>query len=347
MRGNFLFFIFLIGIWVNGVLGKTFLQALDGVMRGHASLGYDIVAKRAFNDKSRLIFVAGLEGTGHHAMRSFFDVCVKKSVKQTSAKTLGAIIIPCEGEEVMSKQFMLFDFKQNRMGGLFGTANAHTANHHSFQSELKEVHMRMLNLAQIDVPHLSIVGLSYGNGVENNPSGMFSYPNYDGNDKMLNLPDLVMLAAMSESAKLDLRILVLHRKNVSNMLRSYARRFDLSIHKEALVMLNSMTALQGQLQLLDRKFYHCISYDDLLGMQGSAAADELIEFVHPSALKPFQRDMFAAISVDKKFSAKLGKGTSRASSNATDFQLDYLLWRLERQAALLSKFCQVEVPPRN
>jgi hypothetical protein len=33
--------------------------------------------KTIFNDKKRVLFVAGLEGSGHHALHSMFDICFK------------------------------------------------------------------------------------------------------------------------------------------------------------------------------------------------------------------------------------------------------------------------------
>lgn len=324
------------------VWGKSFLQSLDAGMRGKDKLGYDIVVKRTESNVTRLVFVAGLEGTGHHALRSFFDVCEKASVVvPEKIKSLPTVKFPCEGEYKMSQSFMLFDHKHHRMGGLWGTSNAHAGKSNDFQGEITSVHMRMAHLAKLTSPHLSILGLSYGNGAENLPSGMHSYPNYDGKDKPLDVPDVTMLAALSESAGLDLRILILQRKDVSNMLMSYARRFDLPVHKEALVMLNAMSSLYSQLQLLDRRFFHCVDYEELLQMKGKQSGMDLVNFIHPVVLQKQQEQLFAVVSADRKKEIVHQQAEKQVQPNAghADAQLEYLLWRLKRQQALLDALC--------
>jgi len=313
-------------------------------MKGKSKLGYDIVVKRKESNVTRMVFVAGLEGTGHHALRAFFDVCEKTgTVVKEKNPMLPAFKFPCEGEEKISQDFMLFDHKHHRMGGLWGTSNAHAGASGMFQGLVTSVHMRMVNLAKLTSPHLSILGLSFGNGVENNPSGMHSYPNYDGKDKPLDIPDVTMLAGLAESAGLDLRILVLQRKDVTNMLQSYARRFDLPVAKEALVMLNAMSSMYAQLQLIDRRFYHCVDYEELLVMTGGRA-DNLVDFIHPAVLKTYQKDLFAVVSGERKKKAT-GAGAAELPPPKTaidakpDPQLEYLFWRLNKQQALLDAMC--------
>jgi len=312
-------------------------------MKGKSTLGYDLVMKRKESNVTRIVFVAGLEGTGHHALRSFFDVCEKPGtvVKETTPMR-PVYKYPCEGEYRMSQDFMLFDHKHHRMGGLWGTSNAHAGASGLFQGLVTGVHMRMTNLAKLTTPHLSILGLSFGNGKENEPSGMHSYPNYDGKDKPLDIPDLAMLAAMAESAGLDLRVIILQRKDLSNMLKSYARRFDLPVHKEALVMLNAMSSMYAQLRLIDKRFFLCVDYEELLVMKGKDA-DGLVDFIHPAVLKKYQQESFAVVSAERKNAAqppaKVAQEPQGKQNAKPDPQLEYLLWRLNRQQALLDTMC--------
>lgn len=44
-----------------------------------------IVHKRTFSDQSRILFVAGLEGTGHHGVQAMIKVCVQTSEKLCEA----------------------------------------------------------------------------------------------------------------------------------------------------------------------------------------------------------------------------------------------------------------------
>ena len=124
----------------------------------------DVVVKKMTNERSRLVFVAGVEGTGHHAFRSFFDVCVlDKSAPE------------CEMEVELSKELMTYNEQEKRIGGIFGSALAHKKEHVAFNALSKSVHHRMHQLAKVkERDLLTVAGLSYGNWVDAE-SGMLSY----------------------------------------------------------------------------------------------------------------------------------------------------------------------------
>lgn len=44
---------------------------------------------------------------------------------------------------------------------------------------------------------------------------MFSYPNFNAQNKVMNYPDIYLLAILSELTNIDLRILVLQRNSLS------------------------------------------------------------------------------------------------------------------------------------
>ena len=108
--------ILLIASIVNG----NFINNLDKTINIHNN----IIMKKSLNHNSRLLFVAGLEGTGHHAMRDFFDICLiddpKKRTKLKS-KSSSNNLNRCEMETEMSRMLMEFNTgNDNRMDGIFG-----------------------------------------------------------------------------------------------------------------------------------------------------------------------------------------------------------------------------------
>jgi hypothetical protein len=58
-------------------------------------------------NRPRLLFVAGLEGTGHHAWNAMIHVCVANK--------------HCKIAETLTKELMHFDDAENTVKGLFGT----------------------------------------------------------------------------------------------------------------------------------------------------------------------------------------------------------------------------------
>ena len=54
------------------------------------------------------------------------------------------------------------------------------------------------------------IGLSFVHG-----SGMFSYPNFNAQNKTLNHPDIILLAMIAELSHIDLRVIILQRKALS------------------------------------------------------------------------------------------------------------------------------------
>jgi hypothetical protein len=63
--------------------------------------------KTVSKNSPRLLFVAGLEGTGHHAWNAMIHVCVANK--------------HCKVAETLTKELMHFDDAENTVKGLFGT----------------------------------------------------------------------------------------------------------------------------------------------------------------------------------------------------------------------------------
>jgi hypothetical protein len=65
------------------------------------------LSKLISKNRPRLLFVAGLEGTGHHAWNAMIHVCVASK--------------HCKIAETLTKELMHFDDEENTVKGLFGT----------------------------------------------------------------------------------------------------------------------------------------------------------------------------------------------------------------------------------
>lgn len=343
--------VFLIFVQIADSNPASFVKELHKTLKQvkHSPTEPDLVIKKAYDKPSRMVFVAGVEGTGHHAMRSFFDVCVLSDKHPE-----------CEMEIELSKKLMLYDEEQKRLGGIFGTKLAHDSDHQTkYSTTLKDVVKRMNELSVMNTNHLSVVGLSYGNwlGAE---SGMMSYPNYDGIDKALEVPDIVLLASLAESAGLDLRILVLYRTDVKALLKSYTRRFDMDMYSEAMVMISALSQLYAQMVLIDKRFIQCIHFESLTGRPSSdnsdmlpslteAEKEQLIRFIHPAVLQDVSSSMWETIKHQGDSPTSVtaqpkpmdeNTSTSAASIEVNNLQAEYLFWRLRRQMSLVESYCK-------
>ena len=150
----------------------------------------DYQLKKTVYNTARVLIVAGLEGTGHHAISAMLEICRKKKP------------LLCEVDKELSDKLMLWSQKQKQVvvHGLFGSADTSE----SLKISL-DIRSYLQNLAKKRTGnHLIYVGL----GVTNE-NGMFSYPSFNGKFKSLDHPDVYQLAIIAEQAGIDLRILVL------------------------------------------------------------------------------------------------------------------------------------------
>eukprot|EP01034_Spumella_vulgaris_P026448 gene26448-33027_t len=218
--------------------------------------------KTAFSNRSRLLFVAGLEGTGHHAVQAMFKVCNATKI--------------CEFDALITHHAMRFDGKAQSNHGLFGASDA--VNNAKDAVVIEEA---MRSLVATPGDHFYFLGLGFVPG-----SGMLSYPNFNGRHKSLDHPDAYTLALMAESAGLDFRVLVLQR-DAADIIASTAKRGfggALGAAGEPKILIDNAAVLYSQLALLDPAFIHCVQYKTL-GNLSAEARDEMVDFLHPVLMK--------------------------------------------------------------
>ncbi|CAM9508608.1 unnamed protein product, partial [Choristocarpus tenellus] len=210
-----------------------------------------IVRKTVFSDKHRLVFVAGLEGTGHHYFYQALGLCVQWG--------------SCESSCSLSKSFY------PRMGAAesvvnFGNALANVRNH------LRAAKKREQDLAPGEGLVLPL------NCLTNCSSGMMSYPLGETHFPTQH-PNLRHLAELAEDADLDLRIVYLTR-NAEGILSSTVvnRGFGTYMHHGRSLVANAFT-LRNQLAMVDPAFIMCFR---VIGEAGDpSAVARLAEFITP------------------------------------------------------------------
>jgi len=113
---------------------------------------------------------------------------------------------------------------------------------------------------------------------------MLSYPNGPSPHKTLDRPDLFALAALAETAQLDIRFIVLIRNAEASLRSTVDNRGFGSMQPQVLVA--SAEALYAQMSLVSAEFYRCVNYEDLVyaGLSEGQKRN-LIDFLHPYVIE--------------------------------------------------------------
>lgn len=223
------------------------------------------IRKTSFSNKNRLIIIAGLEGTGHHALTTMFDICINITTPINSSYIGRCLPVPELSNTLMFNNI-------TTRNGLFFSNDAKKAG--VYLRKVKEI-MASLNIKKEhdNLPTLYILGCDHPT-----TSGMLSYPNFGDPQKSLNHPDVAVLARLAELVKIDFRIIVLQRSADNILMSTKNRRFGGP--KEGRTLSDNAAALYSQLKLLDPKFFHCIQYQEL-SVLSENKKNELIDFTHP------------------------------------------------------------------
>jgi len=318
------------------------------------------VTKKAVSDKYRLLFVAGLEGTGHHALNAMFAVCVETPSPEN----------PCVSENELSAALMNV---QGNKGLFFAEDALNSANHISL------IEAKMANLSmgiqypppvpphktnestyfiRNDDKRLFLLGMGFAQNV-----GMLSYPNLGGVNKAINHPDLFLLAYLAEKNGLDFRVLVLQRDAKEILASTLKRGFGGA--QEPRILLDNAASLFAQLRLLDHKFYRCLPYKTLGALSDDKAqvhthpssngADDathsavkerqaLIDFMHPGVLTD---EMFLQMLSKIHYSPTSGSVTAAAGPKTTSSEpplpsrnFAYNEFQLQSRLDLIDELCE-------
>lgn len=144
-----------------------------------------VVPKTVYSSKLRLVYLVGLEGTGHHYVADVLDhIC-------TTAKVI------CPKTCVMAQAMYP------------GLGNPRTPTGYADALQTLRHEMQELKAAGDRLPDGKATMVSFGKCRE--AVGMMSYPNFDGDHKGLQYVDFRILAEEAERAGVDLRLIYLTR----------------------------------------------------------------------------------------------------------------------------------------
>jgi hypothetical protein len=186
------------------------------------------------NAQKRVVFVVGLEGSGHHMLRALVKKCTETGLKL------------CKHELLVSR--LLFRHQHGKYNGLFG---AEAYGKHG--NLLLQLYKRLVQLAEDENSRQ----LLFLNTHDDEESGMLSYSNFDGPYRDLHNPDIHVLSAVADAAGIDLRLLVLQRSALE-LWRSFHSRFY--VKASLMGMVNSAANLFRQLQQVRILLYYGSSF---------------------------------------------------------------------------------------
>lgn len=251
-----------------------------------------VVPKTVFNDTVRFLFVAGVEGSGHQTIETMLRHCLEMDL--------------CKYRLFLNE--VLFENRDhNHLNfGLFGAADSLENNRHidSYSQRLGYI----LKMWAHHPGYLNIIGLG-----GDRSSGNMAYPNNHftnspDTQQALDKPDLVPLAALTNSAGADLRILVLFR-SAREIFRQALRHHSSGGNTAAAdggsstdsrgimvrTLIDNQVALRSQLSYLDPRFLFCVRVEDLATFNASQRA-ALGHFLHPKLTSDLLDDMWTRIS---------------------------------------------------
>jgi hypothetical protein len=159
-----------------------------------------ILSKSITGKSTRVLFVAGLEGTGHHAIRSLLTPCTLPEGLCQSDEELSDALMRQISNGVTDSQGMPIVDEVNVIG-LFGS----NTTMYSPVRYAKFVHEKFRILSESEGSKLYLLGIVEGR------AGMMSYPNFRSKHRYLDHPDIHLLSLLAETASTDLRIIVLQR----------------------------------------------------------------------------------------------------------------------------------------
>ena len=191
------------------------------------------VEKKVFSDNTRLVFPAGIEGTGHHYFMTIWDLL----------------------DPTIKKPFS---------GGIYRIDYSMSSNIEHYKNVVENSKYNMDVL--YDKTILDSPNLVYINGAQ-------SYPANNGQDKAFQCPDLRTIAEDAEESGIDLRVIYLKRSAKDSIISNTDHRqfhMHLGIEEESeeerfmryiRILFTSIAVLHSQLLEIDPKFIVCHDFN--------------------------------------------------------------------------------------
>eukprot|EP00903_Cladosiphon_okamuranus_P013988 g13009.t1 len=225
---------------------------------GEAPFGFDyplVVEKKAVSSRMRIVFLVGLEGTGHHYLADVFEnICKTAAVPCPKVCSVAKALYP--GVSIpKSKE----DYKRARR-------------------DLRQEMQNLATFAEEELPEGKATMASFG--ACRFVSGMMSYPNYNGQEKTLQYVDFRLLAEEAERAGVDVRFVFLTRSARSILVSDTEHNnYGGSFMRESRILLNNAAVVESIFRELGPGFTTCFRYED---MADPAQAARVAKFVAPT-----------------------------------------------------------------
>lgn len=239
-------------------------SAVDGRLRLPSRAA--LLAKRAISDVTRFVFVAGLEGSGHHAWRDAFAGCTDGDGDGSPCRFACGLATLLSGGSDDAQRGKLSS------AGLFhqpGNSSRAAALRLEVMQELR----RLASPSAAARPALYLLNLGQTPGAQ---VGMMSFPNWGAGRQRGAMPDLVELSTLAEAAGADLRVLLLTRPAAEMLASTSEHRRFATPARQAAVLTAAAHALDGQLHRIDSRFVFCVD------TRRAASTRHLASFLHPA-----------------------------------------------------------------
>lgn len=242
---------------------SAYVDALSRNAAAEPSESPYFVKKTVFSEKTRFVFIAGLEGTGHHAYMDFFEACADAAggVCAASQSFVKLLFNPGNKWDPVTlgmKPFGVFVYPWDTPANSSGIQAMRQNLIRHFQLASNSGKLVLLNTltsnANFDPELPGFAGIT---------PGMVSYPNYNGDDKGLKHVDVHELAYLAEQAGVDLRIVVGARPAGEILVSVIDHRHFLPPFVETAILADDAAALSAQLELVDDAFVMCMPYAEL------------------------------------------------------------------------------------
>jgi len=257
-----------------------------------------LLAKRARGAR-RVVFLAGLEGSGHHLWVPLFRACGATGQCTSDADLSRHLWNNRAMAGLWSFETKLY--KPRMQAGRWEYTHPDKLWNNGFKREEQEVRKALHRISQSSAP-----GLVFANNFE--PAfnqrflmGMMSYPNFGEPLKIFKTPDVRLLAELAEDEGVDFRVLFLHR-SAAEMLKSTTGRNFGGWDFEAVVLEQNAQALRAQLQLLDPAFVLCLDYDRMPELPAGLEA-----FLGSHGLRRLFAEQLARFSFREKMATQFRK----------------------------------------
>ncbi|CAM9131216.1 unnamed protein product [Scytosiphon promiscuus] len=197
-----------------------------------------VLQKTVFSSEMRMVFLVGLEGTGHHFMTNVLvNMCKFDEVSCTDAWSLAVALYSKLGTpETPSDYATGLERLRNESGKI------------ALQSDVS--------------PNGAITLVTFWQ--RRRGIGMMSFPNFTGSDKPLQYVDLRILAAEAERAGIDVRLIYMTR-SARNILLSDTqhRHFGGGFTRETRTLINNAAVIDSVFRELHPDFTTCFSYENI------------------------------------------------------------------------------------